>query len=399
MVWGKAVQGIPDRLEIFSLVVLGCFLTTGIPASAQVEPIPPEDRVAVTLGDGRSVRFEAAQIASRYLGYSVLAGRSYDTAVRGKDNRWQLISSMTPEEEALMPKELRSSARVAVGGQVWNLTHAKEGAQCPADNPVCGAWRGLGVQFWKRRASRAKGYCSEVVIAFRGTHGIAGSVFSNFNPFRVFVKLWVPGLGADHYEQVRLNIDNWVNEVRRLGCAKARFVAVGHSLGGGLARHAAYQNSYISKVYTFNTSPVSAWSSVDRERRERNVRGLEIENVMERGDILGVLRGPATFYNGSTSCDPQERTIAFNASHAGAVRQHSIWPLAQKLYEWNARGLRQLADSDLPRLTANEKAQANCIVEPREQYLARTDPQRRAVPARGPVVTVRPFQAGLPAQQ
>lgn len=390
---------IEPRSGFMGLAFFGCALLASIPAAAQTAQIPTENRAWVTLGAGQAAAYDGSRLASRYLGYAVLSGRSYDTAVTGPGGRLQLHSSVQPQDEALLPKALRSSTRVAVGGQIWNLTHAKEGRQCPADNPNCGAWGGLGVQFWKRRASRAKGYCSEVVIAFRGTQGVAGSAFSNLNPISVFVKVLVPGIGSDHYEQVRVNIDNWVKEVRDLGCRNARFVAVGHSLGGGLARHAAYQNSYISKVVTFNTSPVSAWSSVDRERRERNVRGLEIENVVESGEILGALRAPAIAYGGSTSCDPQERTIAFNALHNNPFGQHRIWPLAQKLHDWGARRGGRIADAALPQLSAAQKAQLNCLTEPREQYLARTDPQRRAVPVVGPTVTVRPFQARPPGQQ
>jgi pimeloyl-ACP methyl ester carboxylesterase len=409
MAWEATVQAafaqnisaptIEPRSGFMGLAFFGCALLASIPAAAQTAQIPTENRAWVTLGAGQAAAYDGSRLASRYLGYAVLSGRSYDTAVTGPGGRLQLHSSVQPQDEALLPKALRSSTRVAVGGQIWNLTHAKEGRQCPADNPNCGAWGGLGVQFWKRRASRAKGYCSEVVIAFRGTQGVAGSAFSNLNPISVFVKVLVPGIGADHYEQVRVNIDNWVKEVRDLGCRNARFVAVGHSLGGGLARHAAYQNSYISKVVTFNTSPVSAWSSVDRERRERNVRGLEIENVVESGEILGALRAPAIAYGGSTSCDPQERTIAFNALHNNPFGQHRIWPLAQKLHDWGARRGGRIADAALPQLSAAQKAQLNCLTEPREQYLARTDPQRRAVPVVGPTVTVRPFQARPPGQQ
>jgi pimeloyl-ACP methyl ester carboxylesterase len=408
MAWEATVQAafaqnistltIEPRSSFVRLAFFGCASLASIPAAAQTAQIPTENRAWVTLGAGQAAPYDASRLASRYLGYAVLSGRSYDTA-RKENGRWQLTSSVQPQDEALMPKALRSSTRVAVGGQIWNLTHAKEGRQCPADNPNCGAWNGLGVQFWKRRASRARGYCSEVVIAFRGTQGgVAGSLFSNLNPISVFVKILVPGVGADHYEQVRVNIDNWVKEVRDLGCRNARFVAVGHSLGGGLARHAAYQNSYISKVVTFNTSPVSAWSSVDRERRERNVRGLEIENVVESGEILGALRAPATAYGGSTSCDPQERTIAFNALHNNPLGQHQIWPLAQKLHDWKARRGGRIADAALPQLSAAQKAQLNCLTEPREQYLARTDPQRRAVSISGPTVTVRPFQPRAPGQ-
>jgi pimeloyl-ACP methyl ester carboxylesterase len=233
------------------------------------------------------------------------------------------------------------------------------------------------------------------VIAFRGTHGTLGSVFSNVAPLSVFVRILMPG--ADHYEQVRLNVDNWVKELRNYGCQNARIVAVGHSLGGGLAKHAAYQNSRISRVYTFNTSPVTAWGFIDEERRARNVKGLEIENIVERGEFLGWARGPATLRYPARSCDPQERTITMDADTTSwAWGQHGIWPMAAKLQEWESRkrGTRR-SEAGLPQLTAQEKAKLNCITEPRARYMARNDPDWIAERRAGPTVTVRATPAAL----
>jgi pimeloyl-ACP methyl ester carboxylesterase len=374
-----------DRRCVPAIVVAAAVLVgSGASAIAQ-ENIPVADRISVQLGAAQEKLYDASRVARHYLGYAVLAARAYDRyGVNGK-------KELTPnlEDEAKVPsafRQIKPVSSISVGRQIWTLAGGREGC-ATTDN--CWSQSGLGVHFWRRGGGRAGGRCTEVVIAFRGTHGTLGSVFSNVAPLSVFVRILMPG--ADHYEQVRLNVDNWVKELRNYGCQNARIVAVGHSLGGGLAKHAAYQNSRISRVYTFNTSPVTAWGFIDEERRARNVKGLEIENIVERGEILGWARGPATLRYPARSCDPQERTITMDADTTSwAWGQHGIWPMAAKLQEWESRkrGTRR-SEAGLPRLTAQEKAKLNCITESRERYMARNDPDWIAERRAGPTVTVR----------
>ncbi len=394
------------KSPIVCSVLFACLSLDGSASAQSVrDQIPPDNRVWVTLGARESAVHDSTRIASHYLGYAILAGRAYDVLVATDPNRPYLHN---PEADAqkTWPAELQTPPKkdvVAIGlnGRTWRLVGGQEGRPClngTAESRQCirAFLGGLGVHFWRRHSNRTAGRCSEVVIAFRGTDfSVPGSLLSNVIPVFVFVRRFT---GAGHYEQVKLNIDYWVDELKKMRCvdAKTRFVAVGHSLGGGLAKHAAFQNSRIGKVYTFNTSPVTAWSSIDRERQERNVKGLEIENVEERGDFLGALRGPANLWSPPRPCDPQERTITFNTLGTNPGNQHKIWPLAQKMYELHSlkKGLkrRQLA---LPVATPEERTTYNCIAESRDQYLARTErPGVPAPPPRG-VVTVRPIPVEL----
>jgi pimeloyl-ACP methyl ester carboxylesterase len=359
--------------------------------------IAPEDRTWVTLGSGEAKTFSAAEVASRYLGYAILAGRSYDR-LRMDNPARPTVHENSAENESYWPKTFRKIGHRAfvLGGQRWTLAGGREGRQpCPQGDPDCRPVEGLGVHFWKRRNVRG-GRCSEVVIAFRGTEGLfSGSMRSNLNPVApVFIFFRIFGPGADHYYQVRTNIDNWVKELEKVPCvgAKTRFVTVGHSLGGGLATHAAYQNSRISKVYTFNTSPVTAWSSVNSQLRDTNVKGLEIDHVVEQGEMVAAVRFAPAMWWRPRACDPQERTIYFNASQSDPVSQHKIWPLAQRLYTWSdPRKVRKRKAVPLPEATLNDKITHRCITEPREEFLARVEAEGNARTALMPsAITVRP---------
>jgi hypothetical protein len=367
------------------LVAAGILLGAGGSAAAQ-QTVPIPERISVQLGAAKEKLYDASRVARHYLGYAVLAARAYDR-FGVVDGRKALTTD--PAYDATLPKPLRLTRAdtISIGGRSWTLADGREGCATPEN---CWARSGLGVHFWKRQSRRTAGRCTEVVLAFRGTHGALGSVFSNIAPLSVFVRILMPG--ADHYEQVRLNVDSWISDLRKLGCQNARIVAVGHSLGGGLARHAAYQNSRISRVYTFNTSPVAAWSFVDQQRRERNVKGLEIENVVERGELLSVVRAPFAWWSPPKSCDPQERTIMIDGvRRANALAQHGIWPMAAQFHDWESRGRGvRRREAGLPQLTLQEKKALNCIITSREHYMANNDPDWIAERNAGPTITVRP---------
>jgi hypothetical protein len=370
------------------LVAAGILVGASGPAAAQ-QTIPIPDRISVQLGVAREKVYDAARVARHYLGYAVLAARAYDRY--GLDGRNALTTDS--EYDATLPAALRLTNRdsISIGGRAWRLAGGRDG--CAAGE---NCWSGLGVHFWTRQGGREKRRCTEVVLAFRGTQfGVPGSLFSNFAPLSVFVRIFNPG--ASHYEQVRLNVDNWVSELRKYGCQHARIVAVGHSLGGGLAKHAAYQNSRISRVYTFNTSPVTAWSFIDQQRRERNVKGLEIENVVERGEFLAAARTPFALWAPPTSCDPQERTITIDAQKTvNPFGEHGIWPMAAKLHAWEGRGRAvRRREAGLPQLTMQEKKKLNCISVSREHYMANNDPDWIAERNAGPTITIRPTPAAL----
>lgn len=389
---------LPRALIALTLV---CVAWSEIHAQTVDTHIPAELRSWVTLGDGEARIFNARDVAAHYLSYAVLAGRAYDT-LDVRDPRNPKLGNSTQDERHWPKAFARIGDRAfMLRGQRWTFAGGREGRQCPEDQPDCrNLYDGLGVHFWKRH-TKARGRCSEVVIAFRGTTGLFdGSMASNLNPIApVMILFRIMRPDADHYYQVRANIDNWIETLQKTPCvgARTRFVAVGHSLGGGLAQHAAYQNARISKVYTFNTSPVTAWRAANARLREVNVRGLEIDHVVEQGEALTALRVVPGLIWGRRICDPQERTVHFDGAGGHPGTQHAIWPLAQRLYVWsgsqhlNKRGGRV---ATLPAATLDDKIANRCITEPREEFLARVAAERgeTAPPA---AITVRPTPAAL----
>ena len=78
-----------------------------------------------------------------------------------------------------------------------------------------------------------------------------------------------------------------ITECRRAG---TRMVAVGHSLGGGLAEETAYMDRRIRYVYEFNSFPAGGFVGFDPTVQARNKIGLGIDNVYEAGEIVEIPR-------------------------------------------------------------------------------------------------------------
>ena len=129
----------------------------------------------------------------------------------------------------------------------WRLIYASRN---PADFP-CKPGRtpcteplpGLGVQIWVRRGEA----CTEAVLAFRGTDRKSSDDWiSNLRWLLRLLPVY------DQYAQVQDYTGDLVNAIEKEPCfveGTTRIVAVGHSLGGGLAQQAAYMDRKIRHVY------------------------------------------------------------------------------------------------------------------------------------------------------
>jgi len=110
---------------------------------------------------------------------------------------------------------------------------------CPLRNPQCKLIGGLEFHVWRR----VDNGCREVAIAFRGTdRNDLGDWQSNFRWLRRLTPQF------DQYDQVRENIGMIVQRIEATGCnsPNVRFVAVGHSLGGGIVLQ--YAGVYPDKI-------------------------------------------------------------------------------------------------------------------------------------------------------
>jgi hypothetical protein len=186
---------------------------------------------------------------------------------------------------------------------------------------------GLGIQIWARR----DGACGEMVIAFRGT---------DFEQEEDWISnlRWVTRVLPlhDQYEQVQEHINKLIDDgIQKMGCKPRRITAVGHSLGGGLAQHAAYAQRAprITHVFGFDPSFVTGYFDrhIDPARRAIVEQKLKIDRVYEHGEILAYPRFVLRHIYPLSACGPQIRSIRFNFLDGDVRSQHSIVRLTQAL--------------------------------------------------------------------
>ena len=117
-----------------------------------------------------------------------------------------------------------------------------------------------------------------------------------------------------------------------------RLFATGHSLGGGLAQQFAYAlpdvpaGARVERVYAFDPSPVTGYFSVPAAIRRRNVHGLLIDRIYERGEILALLRSLTGFVFPPSAADPAVRGVRYSLFYpADPIAAHSMPELARRL--------------------------------------------------------------------
>ena len=182
---------------------------------------------------------------------------------------------------------------------------------------------GLFLEVW----DHAEG--EEVVIVFCGTDE-AKDWWSNGR----FLTRLLP-LGWDQYPVVRTLIDGLVRRsLQRMPHAK--IVTTGHSLGGGLAQHAAYAHPGIQHVIAFDSSPLTGFRDLPKEVRIRNSRDVEIARVYEKGEILAYVRGFLRRYLPLSMKDPSITEARFDLTRGLTAKQHPMTALAGELAKLSA---------------------------------------------------------------
>ncbi len=303
-----------DRARRAAVVVA---LATLIGGCTKLFIVQNPDDVLIRVGDAAEFR-RAADYASSLVPYALLAGRAYD----------DLRAGATEPEPALTAAALRSPEAAAWLAR-WRRVHWDFGPlACPAADPDCRKLGGLAVQIWTRRGR----VCGEAVIAFRGTDAdSADDWLTNLRWVTRALPLY------DQYDQVRAHVGRLVGFVASLPCYRegvTRITAVGHSLGGGLAQQAAYADPRIRRVVAFDSSAVTGYYAVEPAARRHNERGLEIERVYEHGEVLAYLRLVMRVIYPLSACDPQIRTLRFEALKGSVVSQHSMDRVVEKLLSW-----------------------------------------------------------------
>lgn len=126
----------------------------------------------------------------------------------------------------------------------------------------------------------------ELVLAFPG---MDLSKFSDWWAALRWITRHVPALD-DKFRQVRANTGTLIAWLRDRYGSHNRLIAVGHSLGGGLAQQAAYATGGFDEVLAFNPTFVTGWfETANEEIRRANAKNLHIFRVYEDGEVLAFL--------------------------------------------------------------------------------------------------------------
>jgi len=190
-------------------------------------------------------------------------------------------------------------------------------------------WRfeiaGLSYEIWEKKED-----ADQVVVAlvFRGTDD-AVDWWTNLR----WVTRYAPFV-RDQYMQVQSLTPLLVKSIQeRHSGRNIRIVTTGHSLGGGLANQAAYISAHIKEVFTFDSSPVTGFYSVPDPPRSDNAKGIVVQRIYERGEILATFRRVVRWVNPLSTKDPEIIETRFNLSHGDAITEHNMRTLAYKLRE------------------------------------------------------------------
>jgi hypothetical protein len=278
----------------------------------------------VRVGDYREAHLPSSAYAGHYLPYALFALWAYDRdGGEGPPKLQELLTRPAPNDPALA----RITAELLGGWSAgWALIEQGEGPlSCPDGEGGCGgkALGGLGYKVFGNQDR------NEIVVAFRGTDfREADDWMANFR----WVTRFLPY--DDQYRQVQRHIGPILDRALAVhGRPNPRIVAVGHSLGGGLAQQAAYKDGRIREVYAFDPSTVTGYYDPG-VNGPQNAVGLVIDRVYQRGEILAYLRFLMTQLYPVDAFNPQIRTIRFSfGAHGNGIAKHSMADLAAGLLE------------------------------------------------------------------
>ena len=91
----------------------------------------------------------------------------------------------------------------------------------------------------------------------------------------------------------------------------------------------------VSKVFAFDPSPIAAEDDAPTDKASINKKGLEIERILQKGEILSYLRAVVGSFNFPTEKDPAISGVRFNLFGPwwNPIRLHNMDDLACKLVE------------------------------------------------------------------
>jgi hypothetical protein len=190
----------------------------------------------------------------------------------------------------------------------------------------------LRVQVWERDEPPA------VAVTFGGT------VFNNDADWRANLRWFTPGKCDEYTDVVQKFAPAFRDELNRVSLSmdpgrlsKLALYSTGHSLGGGLAQQFAYSVpldcvKHVKQVYAFDPSPVTGFFSVIRKLRNENRKGLLVDRIYERGEVLALLRSITSLFHKPSTINAAIRGVRYNVFWAwNSILAHSIVELAAKI--------------------------------------------------------------------
>ena len=246
---------------------------------------------------------------------------------------------------ASLAYEADSSGAISCGGELvrpsgWRSVSGLEASKIFPPTP---AYRmkisGLSYRVFERSG---RGGGRRFAIVFRGTSfNSPGDWYSNSR--------WITRLNPvtwDQYQQVRSLVASLEAALELRYGANFELVAVGHSLGGGLAQQAAYASRRIQQVYAFNTSPVTGATSIDQRNTDLSRRGDVLHRVYESGEVLAGIRWASRRVLPLSKANPRIIEYRFNFRQSsrsqgggGAIGEHGMRQVACDLICRVERGL------------------------------------------------------------
>jgi pimeloyl-ACP methyl ester carboxylesterase len=285
---------------------------TALAGCSQIHLDQAPDAAIVRVGSlDRTV--PARPLARRYAPYAVMAAKAREP--------------LSPEGQRIGKETSFGDSDAAARAWIrpWRFEKGQFGPLCANSKVGCSGVNGLQYHIWSRPQGRI---CREVAIVLLGTDpGSLGDWLSNLH--------WVLRVLPlnDQYDQMQTSTGPIVADIKKnLSCAvtpATRIVAVGHSLGGGLAHQAAYMTGDIRQVYAFNPSPVTGFGDPDTPAGAG--AGVTVDRIYEHGEALAYLRLVQRQIAPPSVCRPEIRTVRFNLIQGNIFRQHSMVELAKSI--------------------------------------------------------------------
>jgi hypothetical protein len=197
----------------------------------------------------------------------------------------------------------------------------------------------LRAQVWEKQSDHL------IVVTFGGT------VATNLDDWKSNAH-WTHLFGKDEYTVLNdAFVGAFAKELARKiqhsgprDRSSLRLHATGHSLGAGLAEKFAYslpaaefQIPHVEKVYAFDPSPVTSFLNTKGNLRKENKRGLEIDRIFERGEVLAILRAITAVFHKPPRANPKVTQFRYNLfgndrfGLTNPIASHSIEKLAERL--------------------------------------------------------------------